>query len=73
MGCIVELELEEIKQYPRYTLYQVYKIDGDKKVPLYQETFTRWQIRRIEKHNNWLGDVKRDENGIPTYRQVQTV
>lgn len=55
-GC-VELELEEIKKYPRYSLYQVYKIVGDSKVPLYQECFTKLQIKTIILRNYKICEV----------------
>lgn len=43
----IELDLEKIKDYGRYTLYQVYRIDGEKRTPLYKESFTDAQIREI--------------------------
>ncbi len=46
-GHVIELELVKIKNYPRYGLYQIYKLENGKRIPLYQECYTRLQIKDI--------------------------
>lgn len=48
-GQVVELELVKIKDYPRYGLYQVYKLENGKRIPIYQECYTYLQIKEIVK------------------------
>lgn len=49
MGSItpINLELEKIEDFGRYCLYQVYKVDGEKLIPLYKESYTDEQIKDI--------------------------
>lgn len=51
-GKEIELELVKIKDYPRYSLYQVYKLVNGKRIPLYQECYTKLQIEEIIKNKN---------------------
>lgn len=46
-GHDIELEVVKIKDYPRYSLYQVYKIVNSKRIPLYKECYTQLQIKEI--------------------------
>ena len=46
-GHTVELEFIKVKDFNRHTLFQVYKVENDKLVPTYQESFTDDQIKRI--------------------------
>ena len=46
-GHEIELELDKIKSYKRFTLYQVSRLVDDIKVPLYQECFTNLELRKI--------------------------
>ena len=55
-GQVVELELVKIKDYPRYGLYQVYKLVNGKRIPLYQECYTKLQIEEIIKNKNIITD-----------------
>jgi len=48
-GKWIDLELEKIKKYPRYTRYQVYRLDGDKRTPLYTECYSNWQLVELAK------------------------
>lgn len=48
-GHQAEVEIELLKDYGKYGLYQVYKIDGNKRTPIYKECFSPHDIRRIER------------------------
>lgn len=49
-GHKIELFIEKIKDYPRHSLYQVYKLVNDVKVPVYQESFTNFELYEIAKN-----------------------
>lgn len=53
-GHDVDLELVKIKDYPRYTLYQVYKLVNGKRIKLYRECYTKLQIKEIIAKGNWI-------------------
>lgn len=55
-GQDVELELVKIKDYPRYGLYQVYKLVNSKRIPLYKQCYTKLQIEEIIKNKNIITD-----------------
>lgn len=55
-GQLVELELVKIKDYSRYGLYQVYKLVNGKRIPLYQECYTKLQIKEIIRRGYWIGE-----------------
>ena len=55
-GQVVELELVKIKDYPRYGLYQVYKLENGKRIPLYQECYTHLQLKEIAKKGYCIDD-----------------
>lgn len=46
-GHEIELELDKIKSYDRFTLYQVSRVVDGVKVPLYKQCFTNLQLRKI--------------------------
>lgn len=46
-GEVLELELEKIRDYPRYSLYQVYKLVNGKRIPLYKQCYTQLQLKEI--------------------------
>lgn len=46
-GKIIELNIEWIKNYPTYGLYQISKIEHGKQIPLYRECFTSEQMKDI--------------------------
>lgn len=46
-GHFIQLELEKIKDYGRFTEYQVYKVLNGEKKPIYRECFTRENIKDI--------------------------
>jgi len=48
-GVTVELELEKIRDYPRFSLYQVYKIVKGKRIEAYKKCYTQLQILDIIK------------------------
>ena len=43
----VLFELEKIKDYPRFRLYQVYRIKDNKRIPVYKECYTDLEIINI--------------------------
>lgn len=59
-GHRIELILEKIKEYPRFSMYQVYKMINGVKTPLRQETYTDFEIRELAKNGYCLGDVEPD-------------
>ena len=48
-GCTIELIIEKIKDYTRYTMYQVSRMVNGKKVSLYKECFSDFDIQKIIK------------------------
>lgn len=46
-GVVIDLDIVLVKKYPRFGLYQIYKIDKGKQIPLYKECFTSEQINEI--------------------------
>jgi hypothetical protein len=46
-GHRVDLVLDKVKSYARFSLYQISKIVDGVKIPLYRETFTVREIREI--------------------------
>lgn len=55
-GKYVDLELVKIKDYPRYSLYQVYKLVNGKRIAMYQECYTDLQIREIKSKGNRIDE-----------------
>lgn len=48
---MVDVEIEKIKNYGKFNLYQVYKLVGGDRIPLYKRTFTSEQLQDIiDKH-----------------------
>ena len=59
LGHDVEFELVKLREYERYSTYQIYKIVRDrynvkKRIPMYRETFTDLQIREILDKGYWV-------------------
>ena len=50
----IELEMVLIKQYPRYGLYQIYLIENDKRIPIYQETYTKLQLKELKENDYFI-------------------
>ena len=46
-GDITEIEIEKIKDYDRFSLYQLYKIKDGKKTPLYKECYNKEHLKEI--------------------------
>ena len=46
-GHKIELRLDRIKKYSRYSLYQVSKVVNGEKVPVYQECFSDFDVKRL--------------------------
>lgn len=57
-GSKILLELDKIKDYSRFTLYQVSKYINGIKTALYKETYTDLDIKEIEKNGNVINDDK---------------
>lgn len=55
-GHDIKLEIEKIRDYPRYSLYQVYKIVEGKRIPVYQECYTELQLQEIVKKGYMIND-----------------
>lgn len=51
-GHVIDLEIIEIKNYPQYDVYQVYKLENGKCTPLYKTCYTTLQIKKIIKNKN---------------------
>lgn len=63
-GHVIELELDEVKEYPRHTLYQVSKIVNGVKVPVRQESFTKFQMAEIVKNGYKMPWDKKEYQNI---------
>lgn len=48
-GHTIELELIKVKDYPRYGLYQVYKLINGKRIALYKTCYTKLQLMELAK------------------------
>ena len=46
-GHRIELRLDKIKDYENYSLYQVSKVVNGEKIPVYQECFKDFDIKRL--------------------------
>lgn len=55
-GQDVELELVKIKDYPRYGLYQIYKIVNGKRIPAYKECYTKLQLKELAEKDFCISD-----------------
>lgn len=55
-GKWVDILMEKIKRYPRYTLYQCVNVTYGRYIPLYKETFTREQLKEIVKNKYVVTD-----------------
>lgn len=47
-GISIITEFIKIKEYERFSLYQVYLIQGNKKIPIYKECYTDMQLKEKE-------------------------
>lgn len=57
-GNIIKLKLVKIKDYEKFTLYQVVKVINDKEeIPLYKETFTPEQYNDFYELPAWYEAV----------------
>ena len=46
-GHYIILDLVKVKDYPTYSLYNVYKIENNKRSLLYKQCYTELQIKEI--------------------------
>lgn len=53
-GHKIAQEIIKIKDYPRYALYQVNKIENGKRIPLYKQCFTNLELQEIIRKGNYL-------------------
>ena len=49
-GDRAKLLIKKIKDYKNYSLYQVYKLEDNNKIPLYKETYTSQQLSDLIKN-----------------------
>ena len=49
-GDKIKLLIEKIKEYDKFTIYQVYKVDNNNKIPLYKESYTCEQLKEFMKN-----------------------
>lgn len=54
IGRTITLEFIKIKDYPRYSLYQVYKHKNGSYIPLYQTCLDKIQLREIKRNGKWI-------------------
>lgn len=47
LGKKIEFELEQIEEYKRFSLYQVYKLENGNRIPLYKECYSKSQLNHI--------------------------
>ncbi len=50
-GHYITIALEKIKDYARFSLYQVYKIENKVKKPLYKECYSKSQMMELKRHH----------------------
>lgn len=43
-----EIRLVKIKDYERFSLYQIYRIEGKEEIPIYKETFNKEQLELLK-------------------------
>lgn len=55
-GRPIELVMDKIKDYTRYSLYQIYKVVNDVKIPVYKECFSIFDIIRLKRNNYVIKD-----------------
>lgn len=60
-GQLVELVFDKIKNYGRYTMYQVSKVFNGVKTPLYRECFSDYQKKEIKRNNYRIIQVEGNE------------
>jgi hypothetical protein len=53
-GVWVELEFKKVKEYDRFTLYEVCK-DG---IPIYKESLTKLQLSELKRNNYIIEEVE---------------
>jgi hypothetical protein len=60
-GLWIDLDYELIKKYPRYNRYQVYKIAGDNRIPLYTECWSEWRLKELVKKGYIINEEPTEE------------
>lgn len=55
-GKWIDLDYIELKRYPRYTRYQVYKLEGNDWIPIYTECLSPYQLAEIVKNRYIIAD-----------------
>lgn len=55
-GQDIDLELVKIKDYSRYSLYQVYKLVNGKRIPIYTQCYSKLQIQEIIRNKNLINE-----------------
>lgn len=49
-GCAIELILDKIKNYHKFSMYQVSRMINGVKVPLYKQCYSDHQIQELERN-----------------------
>lgn len=49
-GHEVTLEIEKIRDYPKFGLYQVYRLENGVRIPVYQKSFTNFELKEIREN-----------------------
>ena len=57
---VYELTFDKIKDYARYSMYQVSKVINGVKIPIYRECFSPTQINEIENNKYIIIQVEND-------------
>lgn len=60
-GQFYELAFDKIKDYARYSMYQVSKVINGVKIPIYRECFSEYQMKEIANNNYRIIQVERNE------------
>lgn len=55
-GRPIELVMDKIKDYTRYSLYQIYKVVNSVKIPVYKECFSIFDIIQLKRNNYIIKD-----------------
>lgn len=61
-GQTIELILDKIKDYRKYTMYQVSKMVNGVKKPLYRQCYSDYQMRELERNNYTIIQMDGDNN-----------
>ncbi len=55
-GEVIDLEFEKIRDYKKYSLYQVYKVVNGEKIKLYKQCYNDFDLKEIGKQRNIISE-----------------